>query len=432
MFLNDTLNTNQEDDVGPDMSTDITGDITGDTPDPDPTVTHDNGHLTDDELTIPNLGKNGHVAHKLTHDSGHVSPDSPDTPNTPNTPDDTTQLVLRALVSTKEAGVIIGKDGATVAGLRDAAKVKAGVTKSVAGIPDRILSVAGTATGVSRAIGLAAAALVAHPPSGYVLNLVPPGPQGTTTVRLLIPHQRMGSILGKGGARIKAIQAKYAVRIVASKHRLPHSSERIVEIQGEPKALQTAVYTVVQCLLEEKDKSILVAYYNPRNLEGSAASREDAEDKEYVSFAGYRGRHQDGGPGSDTDTDREAIVADQLTLSGGGAANTEDAAPPADGSTTTQSTIIPASFAGYIIGRRGDNIRELRKRSGAAISISSEYESERTLLMRGSEAAVALAMGMLQQQMDEERERRARVVDGSAVEEMATAATTSNGFCSDA
>ncbi|KAG5361892.1 RNA-binding protein [Yarrowia sp. C11] len=345
------------------------------------------------------------------HDTGHVTPDShihmDPVVLAPHGRDDTTQLVLRALVSTKEAGVIIGKDGATVAGLRDAAKVKAGVTKSVAGIPDRILSVAGTAAGVAHAIGLAAAALVAHPPSGYVLNLVPPGPQGTTTVRLLIPHQRMGSILGKGGARIKAIQAKYAVRIVASKHRLPHSSERIVEIQGEPQALQTAVYTVVQCLLEEKDKSILVAYYNPRSLEGSGTQREDTDDKEYVSFAGYRGRHTDGG--SDTDTDRDAFLDPAHASNGNLAAiDTDAAAQPNSLDAYTQSTIIPASFAGYIIGRRGDNIRELRKRSGAAISISSEYESERTLLMRGTEASVTMAMAMLQQQMDEERERRAR------------------------
>lgn len=414
MFLNDTDDPVATDKLGPDVTTDPIHD-NDESPNYDGEDGEDDIDDEDnddgDDLALDrkngNRG-NGHVTHDsgpVTHDSGPVTPDPPG--------DDTTQLVLRALVSTKEAGVIIGKDGATVAGLRDAAKVKAGVTKSVAGIPDRILSVAGTAAGVSRAIGLAAAALVAHPPSGYVLNLVPPGPQGTTTVRLLIPHQRMGSILGKGGARIKAIQAKYAVRIVASKHRLPHSSERIVEIQGEPKALQTAVYTVVQCLLEEKDKSILVAYYNPRNLESSRDDGAAADDKEYVSFAGYRGRHQDGGSGtgtgtgSDTDTDREAILADLA-----GAADT-DVAPgaPIDGSTssTTQSTIIPASFAGYIIGRRGDNIRELRKRSGAAISISSEYESERTLLMRGSEAAVALAMGMLQQQMDEERERRARV-----------------------
>lgn len=316
------------------------------------------------------------------------------------TPDNTTQLVLRALVSTKEAGVIIGKDGATVAGLRDAAKVKAGVTKSVAGIPDRILSVAGTAAGVARAIGLAAAALVAHPPSGYVLNLVPPGPQGTTTVRLLIPHQRMGSILGKGGARIKAIQAKYGVRIVASKHRLPYSSERIVEIQGEPQALETAVYTVVQCLLEEKDKSILVAYYNPRSLEGALR---DEDDKEYVSFAGYRGRYA----ANDSDDALEVDTRPGNEAFGNSVASSADPSDLEEEPTTTQSTIIPASFAGYIIGRRGDNIRELRKRSGAAISISSEYESERTLLMRGSETAVALAMGMLQQQMDEERERRA-------------------------
>ena len=52
-----------------------------------------------------------------------------------------TQLTLRAIVSSKEAGVIIGKAGKNVADLRDETGVKAGVSKVVQGVHDRVLTV---------------------------------------------------------------------------------------------------------------------------------------------------------------------------------------------------------------------------------------------------------------------------------------------------
>lgn len=64
--------------------------------------------------------------------------------------DPSTQLTVRALVSTKEAGVIIGKGGANVAHLREETGVKAGVSKVVQGVHDRVLSVSGTLEGVAQ------------------------------------------------------------------------------------------------------------------------------------------------------------------------------------------------------------------------------------------------------------------------------------------
>jgi hypothetical protein len=61
-------------------------------------------------------------------------------------------LTLRALVSTKEAGVIIGKAGKNVADLRDQTGVKAGVSKVVQGVHDRVLTVTGTIEGVAKVI----------------------------------------------------------------------------------------------------------------------------------------------------------------------------------------------------------------------------------------------------------------------------------------
>lgn len=60
------------------------------------------------------------------------------------------QFTLRALVTSKEAGIIIGKGGKNVADLREATGVKAGVSKVVQGVPERVLSVSGTLEGVTK------------------------------------------------------------------------------------------------------------------------------------------------------------------------------------------------------------------------------------------------------------------------------------------
>lgn len=59
-------------------------------------------------------------------------------------------LTLRSLVSTKDAGVIIGKGGKNVAELRDQTAVKAGVSKVIAGVHERVLTVTGSVEGVAK------------------------------------------------------------------------------------------------------------------------------------------------------------------------------------------------------------------------------------------------------------------------------------------
>lgn len=59
-------------------------------------------------------------------------------------------LTLRALVSTKDAGVIIGKGGKNVADLREQTGVKAGVSKVVPGVHERVLTVSGDVESVAR------------------------------------------------------------------------------------------------------------------------------------------------------------------------------------------------------------------------------------------------------------------------------------------
>ena len=59
-------------------------------------------------------------------------------------------LTLRALVTTKEAGVIIGKGGKNVADLREQTGVRAGVSKVIPGVHERVLTVGGSVDAIAK------------------------------------------------------------------------------------------------------------------------------------------------------------------------------------------------------------------------------------------------------------------------------------------
>lgn len=92
--------------------------------------------------------------------------DSSDIEITPKTEEEYAQavLTLRAIVSSKEAGIIIGKAGKNVADLRDETGVKAGVSKVVPGVHDRVLTVTGPLQGTARAYAIVAKSLVEGAP----------------------------------------------------------------------------------------------------------------------------------------------------------------------------------------------------------------------------------------------------------------------------
>jgi hypothetical protein len=83
-------------------------------------------------------------------DQSNSRPASPANDGAHNSGPESDTLTLRALVTTKEAGVIIGKGGKNVADLREQTGVKAGVSKVVQGVNERVLSVSGTVEDVAK------------------------------------------------------------------------------------------------------------------------------------------------------------------------------------------------------------------------------------------------------------------------------------------
>ncbi|KAJ2537869.1 RNA binding protein, heterogenous nuclear RNP-K like protein, partial [Coemansia sp. RSA 1933] len=175
------------------------------------------------------------------------------------------QLTLRALVSTKEAGVIIGKGGRNVADLRDAADVKAGVSKVVPGVHDRVLSVTGFLSNVAHAYQLVAQTLVENPLAVAASSSLQqqPLPPSHTIVRVLISHNLMGTIIGRQGAKIKRIQDMAGTRVVATKEMLPQSTERVVEVRGSVEGIRIAIEEIGKCLIEDWERGSGTVLYNP-------------------------------------------------------------------------------------------------------------------------------------------------------------------------
>ena len=111
-------------------------------------------HLSD-SLARAGLNDNG--------DDHRLGPDGESAPRTDEEYAQS-QMTLRAIVSSKEAGVIIGKAGKNVADLRDETGVKAGVSKVVQGVHDRVLTIAGGLEGISKAYGIVAKGLLEGAP----------------------------------------------------------------------------------------------------------------------------------------------------------------------------------------------------------------------------------------------------------------------------
>ncbi|KAK4244393.1 hypothetical protein C7999DRAFT_43935 [Corynascus novoguineensis] len=318
-----------------------------------------------------------------------------------------TQLTLRAIVSSKEAGVIIGKGGKNVADLRDETGVKAGVSKVVQGVYDRVLTITGGCEAISRAYSVVARALLEGAPTmgmgGVIQN------NGTHPIKLLISHNQMGTIIGRQGLKIKHIQDVSGVRMVAQKEMLPQSTERIVEVQGTPEGIQRAVWEICKCLVDDWQRGTGTVLYNPVVRTQGVGAPGIPTGGSYM---------QDRGPYGSSRVTRTGNGAD---FSNGGSrpyTRRSDSDAAARGPPThdengeeiqTQNISIPADMVGCIIGRAGSKISEIRKTSGARISIAKaphDETGERMFTIMGSAKANETALFLLYENLEAEKMRR--------------------------
>ncbi|OXV06058.1 hypothetical protein Egran_06174 [Elaphomyces granulatus] len=313
-------------------------------------------------------------------------------------------LTLRAIVSSKEAGVIIGKAGKNVADLREETGVKAGVSKVVQGVHDRVLTVNGALQGCARAYAIVAKGLLEGAPQlgmgGIVSN------NGTHPIRLLISHNQMGTIIGRQGLKIKHIQDASGVRMVAQKDMLPQSTERIVEVQGTPEGIEKAVWEIGKCLIDDWQRGTGTVLYNPSraSLGGGGSANHSVGGGSYATGRSYNRT------GNGADFSDPANNYNRRSNSDGGNRGlplvTEDGEE-----VQTQNISIPSDMVGCIIGRGGSKISEIRRSSGARISIAKaphDETGERMFTIMGSAQANEKALYLLYENLEAEKMRRSQ------------------------
>lgn len=237
----------------------------------------------------------------------------------------------------------------------------------------------------------------------------------------------MGTIIGQKGFKIKHIQDVSGARMVASKEMLPQSTERIVEVQGDASSIRLAIWEIGKCLVDDRQRGNGTILYDPlvrsqgSELEGGAGTGGGRMRSGNGGMGGDRYQER-GSRGSYTRTGNGADFSDHSSSyrrSGAPTSmRTSDRSPSAPSQPMvsengeeyqTQNISIPADMVGCIIGRAGSRIQEIRRSSGAKISIAKaahDESGERLFTLIGTPAANEKALYLLYENLEAEKIRR--------------------------
>jgi heterogeneous nuclear rnp K-like protein 2 len=299
--------------------------------------------------------------------------------------------------------------GKNVAEMRETTGVKAGVSKVVQGVHDRVLTVSGSLEGVSKAYSLIAQTLLDNPITPATTTTTAPQTTTNATIRLLISHNLMGTVIGRQGAKIKHIQDTSGVRMIASKTLLPQSTERVVEVRGTVDAIYKAILEIGHCLIEDKERAYGTILYNPTKVNQSSnmdhhQQTHHQQQNHRLSSSSHNSNNNVVRTGNGTDFSNNNQDYERQNFLN-------------DPNVRTQNISIPSDMVGCIIGKGGSKISEIRRLSGSRISIAKvphDESGERMFTIQGTPEANERALYLLYGQLEAEKERRLRGVMSTA------------------
>lgn len=219
----------------------------------------------------------------------------------------------------------------------------------------------------------------------------------------------MGTIIGRQGLKIKHVQDVSGVRMVAQKEMLPQSTERVVEVQGTPDGIQKATWEIGKCLVDDWQRGTGTVLYNPAVRaevgRGGSVNNNVGSQPPYTANRSYN-RTGNGADFSDNNGGSYNRRSNSDVGNRGPPTTTEDGEE-----IQTQNISIPSDMVGCIIGRGGSKISEIRKTSGARISIAKaphDETGERMFTIMGSGAANEKALYLLYENLEAEKMRRSQ------------------------
>ncbi|KAM7116036.1 poly(rC)-binding protein 2 isoform 11-T14 [Molossus nigricans] len=319
-------------------------------------------------------------------------------------------LTIRLLMHGKEVGSIIGKKGESVKKMREESGARINISEG--NCPERIITLAGPTNAIFKAFAMIIDKLEEDISSSMTNSTAASRPP--VTLRLVVPASQCGSLIGKGGCKIKEIRESTGAQVQVAGDMLPNSTERAITIAGIPQSIIECVKQICVVMLETLSQSPPKGVTIPYRPKPSSSP---------VIFAGGQDRYSTGSdsasfphttPSMCLNPDLEgppleltklhqlAMQQSHFPMTHG---NTGfSAGLDASAQTTSHELTIPNDLIGCIIGRQGAKINEIRQMSGAQIKIANPVEgsTDRQVTITGSAASISLAQYLINVRLSSE------------------------------
>ncbi|XP_060051216.1 poly(rC)-binding protein 2 isoform X11 [Erinaceus europaeus] len=298
--------------------------------------------------------------------------------------------------------------------------------------PERIITLAGPTNAIFKAFAMIIDKLEEDISSSMTNSTAASRPP--VTLRLVVPASQCGSLIGKGGCKIKEIRESTGAQVQVAGDMLPNSTERAITIAGIPQSIIECVKQICVVMLETLSQSPPKGVTIPYRPKPSSSP---------VIFAGGQDRYSTGSdsasfphttPSMCLNPDLEGPPLEAYTIQGQyaipqpdltklhqlamqqshfpmthgntGFSGIESSSPEVKGywagldasaQTTSHELTIPNDLIGCIIGRQGAKINEIRQMSGAQIKIANPVEgsTDRQVTITGSAASISLAQYLI-------------------------------------
>uniref|UniRef100_A0A0C9SAV4 TSA: Wollemia nobilis Ref_Wollemi_Transcript_1791_1926 transcribed RNA sequence n=1 Tax=Wollemia nobilis TaxID=56998 RepID=A0A0C9SAV4_9CONI len=338
--------------------------------------------------------------------------------------------VFRLLVPAQKVGGIIGRKGEFVKKMCEETRSRIKILEGIPGTLERTVMVSAKEEPEVTISPAMDGILKVHKRivEGDAMGELGRGPQGingTISTRLLVAATQAGSLIGRQGATIKAIQESSGavVRVLAPED-LPLcalADDRLVEVQGEAGNVHKAVELIVSHLRRFLvDRSVLPLFESNRTLGNQPQIEENVPPQSWGlnqsnSLPGSGGsglgnasqymhsslQHENYYPPSelpplDSQPHHGLSMYGRDPSFGGHSLGNQQPTPVI--TQVTQHMQIPLSFADAIIGTAGANISYMRRTSGATIAIQETrgVPGEMTVEIHGTATQVQTAQQLIQ------------------------------------
>jgi transcription antitermination factor NusA-like protein len=311
-------------------------------------------------------------------------------------------LTIRLIMQGKEVGSIIGKKGDNIKKFREESGAKINISDG--SCPERIVTITGSTEALLKAFSL-----IARKFEEDTQNSIGPGstignkPQ--VTLRLIVPASQCGSLIGKGGAKIKEIREVTGATIQVASEMLPNSTERAVTVSGTSESITKCIYQICCVMMESPPKGATIPYrpkpaMPPVIFAGGQAYTIQGQyaipHPDLTKLHRLALQHAPLLPGHNVGTLNPQALATLAAANSLGQPGAANAALAATAAATTEMS-IPNDLIGCIIGKGGAKINEIRQLSGATIKISNSEEGskDRAVAISGTPESINLAQYLI-------------------------------------